>query len=67
MLEARSYPMVPMMLTELNSELMLTCGNGKSIYIKGNLAHRFMDVYFLCLSFLLDISNSKEMEKKWKY
>ena len=25
--------------------------------IKGNLAHNFMDLYFLCLSFHLDISN----------
>ena len=24
---------------------------------KGNLAHNFMDLYFLCLSFHLDISN----------
>ena len=25
--------------------------------LKGNLAHNFMDLYFLCLSFHLDISN----------
>ena len=27
------------------------------ILLKGNLAHNFMDFYFLCLSFHLDISN----------
>ena len=25
--------------------------------LKGNLAHNFMDLYFLCLSFHLDIAN----------
>ena len=24
-------------------------------YVKGNLAHKFMDLYFLCLSFHLDV------------
>ena len=28
------------------------------IYIKGNLAHKFMIFYFLCLSFHVDISNT---------
>ena len=30
--------------------------NAMSI-LKGNLAHKFMDLYFWCLSFPLDISN----------
>ena len=28
--------------------------------LKGNLAHNFMDIYFLCLTFHLDISNMLE-------
>ena len=31
--------------------------NIRIVLIKGNLAHNFMDLYFLCLSFHLDISN----------
>ena len=27
----------------------------ENISLKGNLAHKFMDIYFLCLSFHLDI------------
>ena len=33
------------------------------VHIKGNLAHKFIDVCFLCLSFHLDMSNSKVTEK----
>ena len=32
--------------------------------VKGNLAHKFMDIYFLCLSFHLDISNRLETTRK---
>ena len=32
-------------------------GRGEKVGVKGNLAHNFMDLYFLCLSFHLDISN----------
>ena len=34
---------------------------------KGNLAHKFMDVYFLCFSFHSDISNRLKMKKNLKY
>ena len=34
-----------------------TCFHRSSIELKGNLAHNFMDLYILCLSFHLDISN----------
>ena len=33
------------------------------MFLKGNLAHKFMDVYFLWLSFHLDITNRLETKR----
>ena len=35
--------------------------------LKGNLTHKFMDVYSMCLSFHLDICNRLETKPQWNY
>ena len=41
-----------------------TTSGSKGAKVAGNLAHKFMDVYFLCLSFHLDITNRLETTRK---